>query len=621
MLGSTFRFAALKSPAVLLGLVAAAYGVSLRNGFVFDDATTIVENALLRDWRSWPALFSPEYFRAAGEASYRPIVTLTYYLDSVLWGLNPTGFHLTNLLLHLAAVLLLYYFAATVLRAAQAATWGAALFAAHPMLSEAVNAISFREDLLALVFMLAALCCLPAASRGELRGVLGLLGAWLATILGLLSKEMAATLPLLGLLAILLAGRKTAGNAATQAPSRRRWQTAFVGGALLLTAGYLVLRLGPLRSDIELRQELPAVGPVARLLTAATMGLAALLQMLWPAGMSPDYHAAFATPARLLPWVALMVVLALIAAIFLLWPRQPHLAFGLSWFVVSFAPVSNLVPLNHLKADRYLYVPAAGFCLAAALLAKKAPRALHPPAWRWPRLAPETLLLVFVLACFIAGSVGRSLVWRTDESLWRQAAGAARPSARTLANLGLSLYERGAYDRAHLFFLRALHEEPGAALPLSNLGFTLYRRGVLDRAQLAAARALRLDPSIARAHTIAGVLAERRGRQGRALRHYRRAAALRPGYSRPMLNAGILYFKQRQLHKALASFREGEFRGGDLLVARENIAATFYHLKEPRRALGVYRDLRRLHPYLAPVRQRIQLIERELGEGAAHDRR
>ncbi len=172
---STTKFQHLLSISLILIISIAIYSNTLKNGFVYDDRFTIVDNLFIKNWNNLPELFSKTYFSRSGEETYRPIVTLSYFVDYSLWGLKPFGYHLTNLLLHSANVVLVYLFALlllnnplspTLLRGSNIththtytrwiAFFTALLFSIHPIQSEAVNAISFREDLLVVFFLTAA---------------------------------------------------------------------------------------------------------------------------------------------------------------------------------------------------------------------------------------------------------------------------------------------------------------------------------------------------------------------------------------------------------------------------------------------------------------------------------
>ncbi|NUO07246.1 MAG: hypothetical protein HUU08_00965 [Candidatus Brocadia sp.] len=138
-------------------LAVIAFLDSLDNAFVYDDVFTITNNYFIRDWGNFPALFTNDYFNSSGEVTYRPVVTLSYFIDYAIWRLNPIGFHLTNILLHAISAALVYLLVSTIARNSIVSFLTGILFAVHPILTEAVNGISCREDLLAAVFFLGSL--------------------------------------------------------------------------------------------------------------------------------------------------------------------------------------------------------------------------------------------------------------------------------------------------------------------------------------------------------------------------------------------------------------------------------------------------------------------------------
>src|SRR3989337_4426990 len=107
---STSRFHHILSISLILLISIAIYSNTLKNGFVYDDEFTIVNNTLIKNFSNISKLFTKEYFSTSGEMSYRPVVTLTYFLDYALYGIKPWGYHLTNLLLHAMNGVILYIF-------------------------------------------------------------------------------------------------------------------------------------------------------------------------------------------------------------------------------------------------------------------------------------------------------------------------------------------------------------------------------------------------------------------------------------------------------------------------------------------------------------------------------
>src|SRR3990172_12083849 len=173
---------------------------TLGNSFVYDDSVTIVNNNLIKNWKNFHTLFSFNYFILSGEMSYRPVVTLTYFIDHSLWGLNPTGFHLTNLILQTINTILFYIFLKQVTKVNTLAFFSTLLFTTHPILTETVNSISYREDLItALFFLIAFILFLKINERmlPRYKFLPFYAGSLLSYLLSLFSKEMAITLPIL----------------------------------------------------------------------------------------------------------------------------------------------------------------------------------------------------------------------------------------------------------------------------------------------------------------------------------------------------------------------------------------------------------------------------------------
>ena len=186
-------------PVFLLVFVSTAvYLNSLSHGFVFDDMGTIVENKYISDLsNNFPLFFTKEYFKIAGnETSYRPLATLSYYLVYAIAGLNPFFYHLLSVLLHTVNVVLVYLLGTLILKHRLTALIAVLMFACHPVLTEAVNCISYNEDLLAAVFfLLAFLFYLKSPTNGLKPGRKNYVISPFFFMLALFSKEMAITLP------------------------------------------------------------------------------------------------------------------------------------------------------------------------------------------------------------------------------------------------------------------------------------------------------------------------------------------------------------------------------------------------------------------------------------------
>ena len=185
-----------RTAAVLAALVAAmAYAATLQYDFVWDDTLLIQQSWRLHHWKDLPALLTSHFWAEVGEASqyYRPLVTLSFFLDMRVWGLYPLGFHLTNVLAHVAVTLAVLAVARRAMDGPLAAAICALAFALHPLHAESVSFVSGRTDVIATLFFLLALL---AYDRGRDQGRGAFLGWSLAAyLLALLAKEVAITLP------------------------------------------------------------------------------------------------------------------------------------------------------------------------------------------------------------------------------------------------------------------------------------------------------------------------------------------------------------------------------------------------------------------------------------------
>src|SRR3990172_10667433 len=152
---------------VIVCLSQFVYLNSLSNQFVYDDKFTIVTNYFIKTWNNLPSLFNKDYFKFSGELSYRPVVPLSYFIDYTLWKLNPFGFHLTNTLLHTLNSVLLFLLLKRIFNCQTTSFLATLIFSCHPVLTEAVNAISYREDLLATTFFIGAFLLYMKTSKDE----------------------------------------------------------------------------------------------------------------------------------------------------------------------------------------------------------------------------------------------------------------------------------------------------------------------------------------------------------------------------------------------------------------------------------------------------------------------
>jgi hypothetical protein len=483
--GSNWRALGLRIALSLLAF--SCFVPSLSGAFVYDDDWTIVHNSAIRSFDRVPDLFNGRAVDQRVPDAWRPLMVMLHMVDYRLFGLRPLGYHLHNVMWHVACVLIAFAFVRRIGARTELALLAAALFAVHPLVVEPVSAINFREDLLATFFGLASLCVLlgrpedrrPARSApgpGAILGGAALLGC------GLLAKGTAAAFPLLypGLVLAMTAGSKPVINRlrALLPPAAALAATVAVFLAWrLATAGAInpYPHLGVTFAGRE-------AGSVAAVLTQGEAFLRTTGQMLFPVGLSPEYDQSYLRTVAPLGVAGVALLLGLVGASYLLARRGAVApACGALLLALGWIPTAGLLPLPNLRADRYAYLPLLGLCLLGAALLQRVPR----------RAVRATVAAAALLACGVL-SVNQQQVWRSELALWSHASRIAPRSARVWS--GLARAEAG--------------------------------RGRLAEAERHARRGVSLAPESGEQRLVLGNILARRRRFGAALREYRAAKRL-----------------------------------------------------------------------------------------------
>ena len=468
---------------VIVLLALAVYANALGSAFIPDDDDVLLKNEWIRQGGSLRKLLPPAYFEVSGEGTgYRPTATLLYYVEYRLWGTWRAGYHWVSIGIHAGAAALLYLLVYRLFGRGTLAFLTALLFALHPVTTEAVNGIGYREDPLCLLYMLAAWLCHLAADMGDKRRPWLWPAAWLFYAIALLAKATAAGLPVL----ILAYDGFSRDRGAGDRPGRR-WP-AYLGFVLLMLA-YVPFRLSWGRTAVE--AGLPYTTGSSGAQMMITPGILAhyLRLLLWPVGLSFDYWFGFVTgpqdPRFWAPILALAVPLFLVLRT---GRRAPAIILGALWALVTLAPAANIFPMPNPMAERYLYVPAAGFCLCLAVplagLIRGAARS------RGAGLA----LACAVLAAFGVLTVARNADWRHGHRLDCGAVRRWPGAARSHMNLGVDYFRGGFKALARTQYLRVIAMAPYAPQPHQFLAELELSEGRVAAAMRAVTRAMRCDP-------------------------------------------------------------------------------------------------------------------------------
>jgi len=577
---------------VVLAAGTAVFSPGLRNGFVYDDLVTIEENLFIRDWGNLQRFFSSDYYIRAEEYSFRPLVTLTYFLDWELWGLKPEGYHLTNLIWHLAVTAALFGLARKIFKDPGPAAIAAGIFSLHPAAAEAVEGISFREDLICAFFVIVGVwAALKAGRDGGTRALRKFQAvALLFFILALLAKEMAATFP-------LLAGAILAGDGRESFRRMRSWLVfAFLLAGAYAAARYLVLfQQGALPS-------VPEFGPP---LTRAAIFCKSLglygLRAVFPVRLTVEYP----DPLPGIAWggafagAAILIPAGLLAA----WRTAPRgegegARIGLAWFILALLPVLNLLPSPRLGAERFLYLPLAGFALWAGALWSRGHRIKQKTARMTLNLA-----LGGVFLALGAGSLLRNSAWADNYALFTDAVAKSPRSSKAHHGLGNELFHRGEAYAAIREFEEALAIFPREPFYYNSLGVAYGELGRYreSRQQFEASR--RLNPNDPTVLVNLAVLALRAGELDEAETHIRRYLLDRSFDPQGHLILGEIALAGGNWDKAGNAYREAIRLNPAEVAAREGLGYCLYSAGRVEEARRVWREALRYAPNNPQIRE------------------
>lgn len=460
--------------ALLFGLVVAAAAVvpylnSLAGGFVYDDRQLVIGNPRLTDATTVRDLFVHESAREM----YRPLTMLTYLANRRL-APGPFGYHLLNLVLHALASVAAFALARTILPSPRAALAAALAFALHPVHTEVVANIAGRAEILAALFVLLTLLAADRAARVGSR-------PWRALSLvcfaaALLSKESAVT----ALALVPLLTRWRSPSLPRQALARELVPYGVVAAA------FIAARMGVLGAFTMAGQwpfidnPLREAGFWEREATALVVLLDYLSMLTLPLTLSPDYTfdqvpvvRSWLDP-RLLVAVGGLGGLALI--VLALRRREAVLPFAAAFFALSLAVTANvLFPIGVTKAERLLYLPSFGWCLASGWLAA-----------RWSHDFRDRRRLVAVSLLAIALGVrawSYSAEWRDEATLFAAAVRSSPNSARAHSNLAAILGRARRLEPAIEHYRRALAIYPRYAVAARGLAQALALSGQTEEAR------------------------------------------------------------------------------------------------------------------------------------------
>ena len=579
----------IKPVVLIIAFTCVVYADSLKNSFLGDDAGTIVNNAFIKSGKNLPLVFSRAYLTSlkdldlsgvrnmgAGELSYRPVATLSYFIDYHIWKLNPFGYHLTNLLLHTINALLLFSLANLITGKPITALLVSLLFALHPVNTEAVNTVSFRPNLLAFLFFVSSLIFYIWA--GKSKGIKKT-GSYCVSLglffLALFSKEMAATLPF-----ILILYDYYFVSAAKRQSLAVNFKSRYLAYFLVLII-YLWL-WGVVFKNPNPLPKYPGGGFYTNILTMSTVVANYIRWLIMPVRL----HFMVTEPHLVLRQfssvvlVSALIIIACLAIAIRIRKTAKEMSFAIIWFFVTLLPVANIFPIRYIVALRYLYIPIAGFCLFLPLLqlkisALKGSGALPGIVKKINRVAIIVILLFYsVLSGF------RNLAWRNDVTLWSEITNWYPDNHFAHYGLGAAFLKSGQADKAMEEFKISLRLNPKEAKAHHFLAGCYADRGMWEPAIKEYENTLEFKPLDPQVYCNLGDLYAKTGRNDKAAKAYQKAIEIDPKYLEAYNNLAAVYADAGKVNEAISLWNKAVGIDPRFLTAHFNLAVFYFQNKQ-----------------------------------------
>ena len=577
--------------AICILWVFALYWNAIGAPFVYDDLDQIRNNPSLADWHTFarrfllaPVAFTTD-FRGAGGLSYRPLYWITIALDRHLWQLNPTGFHVTNLLLHIANGFLGFRLLRRLQISLVVATSTSLLWLALPIHSEAVAWVSGRAYPLSTLFLLLSL--LFASSHLRTNKPLSLILYFFTTMAAVFSHEQGLlVLPLTLLVAYATPGAKLS----------RRSLLTLSGIAVFVSIVYFILK--------------HVVAPNTESGTAAVKSFALIFwkYVLWiivPIHMSVERSTS--TPSNTLYTTAIAAwagLAALIATIYLLRKSRSTESPGLLWLFIALAPFCGLVFIYQGMAERFTYLASMGLVLCIAFVAVEYRRSTR-------RIAPALVIIWLIWGAYRLHT--RVLDWTDPVALYGHSLEATPNSPTIFYNLGHSLHEKGDLVPAEEAYRNALRLQPQYQQALSSLGDIYSRQGKNAKAYQAYSKAIDLNPDDVPTILNLGVLYQKIGAPTAAENQFRRAIDLAPNESAAYTDLGVLLYQQGKGDEAAKVFAQAIDNKSADPTPYYDLATLLQQAGRGDLALILYKKVLEMRPNDPDTIANIQALQRSPG--------
>ena len=573
---------------IVCGLVAITlivFGQTIRHDFVnYDDDTYVYQNpqvlhgVTIRGC-SWA-------FTHSHSANWHPLTWISHMLDCQVWGLQPGGHHLTSVLLHAVAAVLLFI----VLRRMTGALWRsafvAALFAVHPLHVESVAWIAERKDVLSGVFFVLTLVAYVyyVGKPGSWGRYLLLVGLF---ALGLMSKPTLVTTPFVLLLLDYWPLRRFSAQPLGKSRHRQTTQSRAWVPIIEKLPLFVLCAASSLATILAQKSSITAVAglPLAwRIKNAVVSYVLYLREFIWPARLAVLYPHPENNLSLWQVSLAIVVLALITTGTFVLRKKRPYLIVGWLWYLGMLVPMIGLIQVGfQSRANRYTYLPHIGLYIMVAWGLTDAVASLPK---RRPVLSAAGVVVLLLLTSL--ASIQTSY-WKNSESLWIHTLRVTSDNAVAHNNLGNFYLDHDRVDEALEQYKVSLDisrpfadqksrlglSERAYADAENNFGLALTKKGRTNEAVAHFERVLSRFANNPKAHLNMGNVLLNEGRPDEAIVHYRKALMAYPAYADAHFNLGNALVQKAEVDQAIAQYEQTLDIQPDFAEAENNIGIAF----------------------------------------------
>lgn len=438
-------------------VIFAVFLPSLKNDFVWDDKYLITGNPYIKSYNCIPQVFKSHLYKASNMQSnfYRPLQALSYMLDYSIWKLNPYGYHLTNLLLHILNSILIYAVIAAISISPLIALIAALMFSVSPVISGVTYYISARADLLMAFFIMLSLWLFIKYLQSDRK--IFYITSIAVSIFALLSKEMAVILPFLLLIEV------------SRNPVKKH--SIVLLPYFLILGTYIFLRMTFLNfADFSAIQGF-SLGE--RLLTDFKVAAIYIQLLLFPSNLHMQRAVTAATPFGLNLFAAILLVLAVLFIVIRLKRYDGIFLYGALWFFITLLPVLNIYPISVFLHEMWLYLPSVGFYLFLSafilkFMAKKIGAII------------TSLMIIIYIAYYIGVTFCYGHIWKDSISLFTNDLKYAKDNLikiDTYNNIAVAYAENSRINDALRYYKKCLALTKSPFELYNNMGIAYVKSG------------------------------------------------------------------------------------------------------------------------------------------------